>query len=359
MKIAVLVTHWKNTHGTGVTRYVINLVEELKKDPDLEIFVLYRYGDDSENYKIAGPKYTFPFKGIAILNKLQPDIVYTDTNWYFLLTGVIFKRLSGAKLITTMHSHPSRLPYLGKILMQYLLNSCDTITYVSEDLRKTIHHVWAIPIKIREEITYAGVRSQSVNEREVKEFITKYGISKTSLILLMQSSPIARVKADGTKILMRSIQKLLPTYPEILLIVTGTGPYLEELKQYAVDLCIQDKVLFTGWVDNPFVPLHICDLYTHITLGEGGLSLAVLEAMAMGKPIVAATVGGIPEAITDGENGLLVAPEVELVAEKIDLLLRDRGYAERLGRCAKATVEKKFTWEQAAERFLEICRCAW
>ena len=61
MKIAVLVTHWKNTHGTGVTRYVINLVEELKKDPDLEIFVLYRYGDDSENYKIAGPKYTFPF----------------------------------------------------------------------------------------------------------------------------------------------------------------------------------------------------------------------------------------------------------------------------------------------------------
>ncbi len=184
-------------------------------------------------------------------------------------------------------------------------------------------------------------------------------IPNNSFILLMQSSPIARVKADGTKVLMRSILELLPACPKVLLIITGNGPYLEELKQYAVDLCIQDKVLFTGWVDNPFVPLHICDLYTHITLGEGGLSLAVLEAMAMGKPIVAATVGGIPEAITDGENGLLVAPEVELVAEKIDLLLRDRGYAERLGRCAKATVEKKFTWEQAAERFLEICRCAW
>lgn len=352
MKIAVLVTHWKNTHGTGVTRYVINLVEELKKDPDLEIFVLYRYGDDSENYKIAGPKYTFPFKGIAILNKLQPDIVYTDTNWYFLLTGVIFKRLSGAKLITTMHSHPPRLPYLGKILMQYLLNSCDTITYVSEDLRKTIHHVWAIPIKIREEITYAGVRSQSVNEREVKEFITKYGISKTSLILLMQSSPIARVKADGTKILMRSIQKLLPTYPEILLIVTGTGPYLDELQEYAVTLGIRDRVIFTGWIDNPFVPLSICDIYTHISLGEG-LPLALLEAMSIGKPIIATPVGGIPEVIDNGRNGLLVEPDADKIAQAINTLLNDEELRTTLGHNAYVD-SKKYTWENSAKKFLEI-----
>jgi len=107
-------------------------------------------------------------------------------------------------------------------------------------------------------------------------------------------------------------------------------------------------------VENPFVPLKICDLYTHITLGEGGLSLPLLEAMAMGKPIVATPVGGIPEAITDGENGLLVAPEAEQVAEKIDLLLRNREYGERLGRCAKATVGERFTWEQATKTFLGV-----
>lgn len=359
MKIAVLVTHWKNTQGTGVTRYVINLVEELKKRSDLELFTIYRNGHDPENYMINGAKYSFPFKSVPLLLRLQPDVIYVDANWYFLLTGVIVKIVTGARLIATIHSHPSKTSFIGKVLMQYLLNSCDVVTYVSKDLKEKFCQIWSISIKVREEITYAGVRSQSINDREINEFVTNYNIPNNSFILLMQSSPIARVKADGTKVLMRSILELLPACPKVLLIITGNGPYLEELKQYAVDLCIQDKVLFTGWVDNPFVPLHICDLYTHITLGEGGLSLAVLEAMAMGKPIVAATVGGIPEAITDGENGLLVAPEVELVAEKIDLLLRDRGYAERLGRCAKATVEKKFTWEQAAERFLEICRCAW
>jgi glycosyltransferase involved in cell wall biosynthesis len=73
----------------------------------------------------------------------------------------------------------------------------------------------------------------------------------------------------------------------------------------------------------------------------------------MGKPIVATSIGGIPEAITDGENGLLVAPEAEQVAEKIDLLLRNREYAAKLGRCAKKTVKERFTWEQTAARFLQ------
>jgi glycosyltransferase involved in cell wall biosynthesis len=350
MKIAVLVTHWKKTRGTGVTRYVINLVEELKKNSDLEIFILYRYGDDPENYKIAGPKYTFPFKAIQILNKLQPDIVYTDTNWYFLLTGVIFKRLSGAKLITTMHSHPSRLPFIGKILMQNLLNSCDIITYVSKDLQKKVRLIWDVQFRTREEITYAGVRSQSVTDKDIKSFIKKYNIPKNSFVLLMQSSPIAKVKADGTKILMQSVQELLPVYPEVLLILTGDGPYLAELEEYAVALGIQDKVIFTGWTNNPFVSLHICDLYTHITLGEGGLSLAVLEAMAMGKPIIATPVGGIPEAVENSKSGILVEADVEAVTGAITNLLCDVELRTVLGSNAHKRA-RDFSWEHCADKF--------
>jgi len=142
-----------------------------------------------------------------------------------------------------------------------------------------------------------------------------------------------------------------------VLIATREGRYSEEVKAFAREVGVEEQVVFTGDVENPFVPLKMCDLYTHTPLGEGGVSVALLEAMAMGKPIVATSVGGIPEAITDGENGLLVAPEVEQVALKIDLLLQDWEYAQRLGRCAKKTVEERFTWERAAEKFLEIYRC--
>ena len=161
------------------------------------------------------------------------------------------------------------------------------------------------------------------------------------------------LKAEGLKLLIRAVRALRENYPNIVLIATREGKYSDEVKAFAREMGVEEQVVFTGDVENPFVPLEMCDLYTHITLGDG-LPLALLEAMAMGKPIVATPIAGIPEVITDGENGLLVAPDAEQVAEKIDLLLRNQDYAERLGRCAKATVEERFTWEQAAKTFLDI-----
>jgi len=139
-----------------------------------------------------------------------------------------------------------------------------------------------------------------------------------------------------------------------MLVVTREGSYSNELKEFAREIGVEQHVIFTGDVKNPFVPLEICDVYTHITLGDG-LPLALLEAMVMAKPIVATPIGGIPEVIVDGENGILVAPEVEQIAERIDYLLRNREQAKEMGKCARETVAEKFTWEQAADRFLQCC----
>ena len=68
---------------------------------------------------------------------------------------------------------------------------------------------------------------------------------------------------------------------------------------------VQNTVIFTGDIDNPYASLKICNIYTHISLCEG-LPLALLEAMVMGKPIIATPVGGIPEVVVPEETGLLV-----------------------------------------------------
>ncbi|VVB67240.1 Trehalose synthase [uncultured archaeon] len=76
----------------------------------------------------------------------------------------------------------------------------------------------------------------------------------------------------------------------------------------------------------------------------------------MGKPIIATSVGGIPEAIDDGFNGFLVEPDENLIAEKICFLIEHRDLASELGRSAKATAQERFTWKRSAERFIDIYR---
>lgn len=352
MKIVFLVTHWKNTQGTGVTRYFINLNDELKKYDDVQISVIYMKGDDPDNYKVNGTRYTFPIRAISILKKIKPDILYMDTTWYFLLCGVIFRSCREVKIIPTMHSYPAKLSLFGKIIMYYLLNACNCVTYVSKDLRIRIHQTWKIPINVEEEITYAGVQSQPVTETEIKEFIDRYNIPKESIILLMQSSPIAKVKSDGTKILFDAINQLKEKHPKTVLIITGAGPYLEELKDYALKIRVHDHVIFTGWLNNPFTPLCLCNLYVHISLGEG-LPLAILEAMSVGKPIIATPVGGIPEVIEHKKNGILVEPDVNAISRAIEELLFSEELRTNLG--SNAYLEsKKYTWQKCANQFITI-----
>ncbi|WP_209628451.1 glycosyltransferase family 4 protein [Methanofollis sp. W23] len=351
MKIALITNYWKNSDGGGVKTYLVNLVDALK-NRGADVDVIFRWGDDPEHSCGGKNKIAFPFVCYRQLKMIRPEVIYSQGTWYCLLPGVLYKKLHGCTLVHTFHTEPDRgLPLPARVFFQSLLNACDCVTFVSKKLQERVVEVEGLSFS-KTAITYAGVRAGEVTEGEIKRFREQYGIGEDAIVLLAIGMTALPYKAEGLKLLIRAVKILWDTYPNIVLIATREGKYSEELKTFAREVGVEERVVFTGDVENPFVPLKMCDLYTHITLGDG-LPLALLEAMAMGKPIVATPIAGIPEAITDGKNGLLVAPEAEQVAEKIGLLLRDREYAERLGRCAKKTVEERFTWEQAAERFLQ------
>jgi glycosyltransferase involved in cell wall biosynthesis len=86
-----------------------------------------------------------------------------------------------------------------------------------------------------------------------------------------------------------------------------------------------------------------------------GLPVSLLEAMAAGCPVIASAVGGIPDVITDGVNGLLVpAHDRDALALALHRLLVDRRLAARLGREARNTIARRYTVEQAVERLEQI-----
>lgn len=355
MKAVIITNYWKNSLGGGIKTYLTNLVIEFQKRDNIHVDVIFMEGDDIDNYHICGNKLLFPLKSFFILRKIKPDIIYSQGTWYCLFGGVIHKMFSNTTLVHTFHTEPSEgISLIGNYFFQAILNKCDYVTFVSKGLQQKIESMYGLRFN-NSLITYPGVKYVYVSEDEVNQFCKIYNIKNNSVILLTQGFTSSKLKCDGAKILIKAVKRLKNKYPNILLILTGNGQYLEELKTFSTLECISESIVFTGHINNPYIPLKFCDIYTHITFGEG-LGIAILEAMVMGKPVLSTAVGGIPEIVTDGISGLLVEPSEEIICEKIDYLLQNKFFAQSLGDHAKDTMLKNFTWDKSADNFIELIK---
>jgi glycosyltransferase involved in cell wall biosynthesis len=357
MKISIVTNYWKNSDGGGVKTYLTNLVEELNVKNNVGVDVIYREGHDDQNYKIARNKLYFSIKSFYILNRIKPGGVYSQGTWYCLLGGVLYKLLHPKnRLVHAFHTEPvGKLPYFGKLFIQIMLDKCDNVTFVSKDLQKKYEEVIGLKFK-KTAIAYAGVTPQSkISNNITTSFRMKYQINGGTIILLAHGLTSIKEKAGGAKLLIKALRTIKDDYPNIKLIFTKEGGYVGELKSLSQKMNVENNVIFTGNLENPNIPLEICTLYTHITYIEGGVSLAILEAMAMGKPIIATSVGGIPEAVEDGVNGLLVEPDVKLISQKISYLLENKKVAQKLGENARKTAQYKFNWSMTADHLLKTC----
>ena len=359
MRVALTTTYWKGSRGGGIGIYLVNMVEELKRR-GIDVHVIYKEGEDRDNINVdAQSKLPFPWKvaeALRTLMAIKPHVIHSHGGmYYYLAAGCLYKILFGAKLIYTFHTEPEvgdRLPFLKRAALQCLLDRCDRVTFVSKRLQTRIKETWGLKFN-NSEITYAGVRSRDIPEDSVRGFCRRFGIKDDSVVLLSLGLTAMSYKAEGLKLLIRSLRRVKEEYPNILLVATRDGHYLAELKDLSVAEGLEKSVIFTGDIDDPYVALAACDIYMHISLGEG-LPVALLEAMSMGKPIIATRVGGIPEAIEDGQNGILVEPSSAEIAEKILHLLKNEREADKLGKNAKRTAMERFTWDKSACKFLDI-----
>ena len=138
-------------------------------------------------------------------------------------------------------------------------------------------------------------------------------------------------------------------------VIVGDGKCLQELKDLAVSKGLQDIFHFAGFHSNTHSFMNSFDLFALPSLSEG-LSSAILEAMAAGLPIVATKVGGIPELVKHGENGLLVAPaNPELLAQAIERMVKNPEESERMGRRGRKRMEVQFTLDRKILETERLC----
>lgn len=144
--------------------------------------------------------------------------------------------------------------------------------------------------------------------------------------------------------LITAVQHISPSYPEARLVIAGAGD-TATVKKIAADLGIASKIDFPGWVtgETKSALLTTATLFVLPSYAEG-MPMGVLEAMSHGTAVIASDVGGIPEAIHDGIEGLLVPPGNVLKLEQaITLLLCNRELRERLGRAGQEAVRQRFS----------------
>jgi L-malate glycosyltransferase len=155
-------------------------------------------------------------------------------------------------------------------------------------------------------------------------------------------------RPKGQHLAIEAMSRLAADFPQARLYIVGDHVieeyrgYRDELDALVAKYGLQDRVIFTGWRTDALDILASVDIVLHPSLSEG-FGRAVLEAMALGRPVVASKVGGLREIIRHGENGFLVDPgDVNAITEHWRALLADASLRETFSRNAREAVRREY-----------------
>ena len=158
----------------------------------------------------------------------------------------------------------------------------------------------------------------------------------------------------GIPYLLDAARILLREGANVKVLIVGEGSIRQDLLRQTRDLGVSDNVVFLGHREDTDVLLQALDIFVLPSLSEG-IPMALLEAMAASRPIVASRVGGIPEIIEDGVEGYLVEPmDVNTLAERCRRLIESPDVARKMGEQGRKRVESEFSATAMADRVVSV-----
>jgi len=227
----------------------------------------------------------------------------------------------------------------------------DAIIAVSEaDRQKLIEVEGLPPNKVR--VVYNGIDFARLDRRRPSHGGgAEWGPRQGEAVLLA----VGKLQEQkGYPVLLRALALVLKQVPSTRLLIAGEGPLQSKLEMLAAELGVADKVSFLGFVRDVGSLLLAADVFVMASYFEGH-PIALLEAMAAARPVVATSVGGVPEIVRQGETGLLVPPnDPHALAEAIVASVCDPALRRRLGLSAAEDVRRRFSIEGAIGRYVAL-----
>jgi len=204
-----------------------------------------------------------------------------------------------------------------------------------------------------------GTDPERFKPLDVADLIEVHGLQGRKIVLSV--GRLAPRKGFDT--VLESLKTVMSEHPEVLYVMVGDGPDRKRLTELVQLYALQDHVYMTGKVDWADLPRwhNVADVFVtpsrNAPPSVEGFGIVFLEANACGKPVIGARTGGIPDAVVDGETGLLVEADApDQLASAINSFLSDPVYAARLGRQGRERVETSGTWDHVHHTLLAAMR---
>ncbi|HSA99980.1 MAG TPA: glycosyltransferase family 4 protein [Anaerolineales bacterium] len=253
--------------------------------------------------------------------------------------------------IATHHGWSAKDSALKRLAHHLLLKlgMVDTLVAVTEGIRSQ---------SIREGIKPGlvvtipnGIHLFPAREKNAEVF-SKILKTSTGCTTLLSVGRLVYEKAY--EVLIQALQLVVQEYPDVVLVIAGSGVLRDELQVLIDTLHLSDKIHLLG--DRPDVAdlMVNADIFVMPSRSEG-MPMALLEAMGSGLPVIATRVGGLGEVVQDHSQGILVpAEDSQELAKAILELLRDPALRSRMGRNARQRIEERYTTERMCRHYEQV-----
>lgn len=344
-----LTSMWSTKYG-GLERYFVELarqcsaqgyrsVFQYNKMPESPLYLrdLKEHGAQVLVVPLDRGRLDGVAQALRLVIRLKPDVVHMHFAGLpiILAVGLLGHRLGVRRVLSTVHCVPG---FTSKTFARLAYGQVDGVLCVSRAVELVLASVGALRPLLRTH--YLGVSAGRVLPTDVRGTVRKeLAIPSEASVLVVVGFPM---REKGLDVALDAFADCLAdAQPDLHLVVVGVRPQQRTLVSPKAD-SVPGRIHWVGIRDDVRPYLVASDVFAQPSRSEG-LPLTILEALVQSLPVVASRVGGIPEVICDGENGLLVPPESPRdLAAAVSRLLDDTPLAARLARAGHETWRQKF-----------------
>ena len=294
---------------------------------------------------------TFILRLLAIIKRIKPDIVHLHSRRGADIMGGIAARMARVPAVVLSRRIDNPLRFRPLTYLKYGL-LCDRVIAVSNGVASVLTKAGVDPGKIT--CVHSVADAQRYQKKGSEDKVrAELGISEDTNVVAIIAQLIER---KGHRYLFEAAPSIIQAFPNTVFLILGEGRLEGELRNLASSLGIRDKVIFAGFRNNVGELLSVTTVLVHPATMEG-FANCVLQAMAAEVPVVVTAVGGMPEAVQDGVNGILIPPrDSDAISRSVIRLLCDAELRRRMGAAGKRIVEQQFSVDSMVEGVLAVYR---